>query len=62
MFDVELGDLVSQVLQVTPVTGLKKVQESLRQQGLVVQRTLVLHLLHRVDPVITTLRNARGTI
>ncbi|XP_044167224.1 uncharacterized protein LOC122951270 isoform X2 [Acropora millepora] len=60
--DTELDDLIRQVLQVTPAAGLRMVQGYLRQRGLTVQRTRILHSLRRVDPVTATLRSARRII
>lgn len=60
--DTQLDDLIRKVLQVTPAVGLRMVQGYLRQRGLTVQRTCVLHSLRRVDPVTATLRSARRII
>jgi hypothetical protein len=60
--DIQLDNVVREVLQSTPSAGLRLVQGSLRQQSLVVQRLRVLHSLRRVDPVASTLRNARQII
>ena len=60
--DTEIDNLVRQVQEVTPSAGLRMVQGSLRERGLVVQRMHVLLSLRRVDPVTTTLRNARRII
>ena len=60
--DTELDNIVRQVREVTPSAGLRMVQGSLRQRGLAVQRIRVLHSLRRVDPVTTTLRDARRII
>ncbi|CAB4029591.1 PREDICTED: uncharacterized protein LOC107351207 isoform X2 [Paramuricea clavata] len=60
--DIQLHNVVREVLQSTPSAGLRLVQGSLRQQSLVVQRLRVLHSLRRVDPVASTLRNARQII
>ena len=60
--DTQLDDLIRQVLQVTPAAGLRMVQGYLRQRGLTVQRTRILHSLRRVDPVTATLRSARRII
>ena len=60
--DTEIDNLVRQVQEVTPSAGLRMVQGSLRERGLVVQRMRVLQSLRRVDPVTTTLRNARRII
>ena len=47
--DTEIDNLVRQVQEVTPSAGLRMVQGSLRQRGLVVQRMRVLQSLRR-DP------------
>ena len=60
--DTQLDDLIRQVLQVTPASGLRMVQGYLRQGGLIVQRTCILHSLRRVNPVTATLRSARRII
>lgn len=62
MTDVELDNVVRQVLEVTPASGLRMVQGSLRQQGFRVQRARILHSLRRVDPITSTLRNSRRII
>ena len=60
--DIELDAFIRNILIVTPAAGLRMVQGSLRQHGYVVQRVRVLHSLRRVDPVTSTLRNARRII
>jgi len=60
--DNQLDNLIRAALQVTPAAGLRMVQGYLRQRGLVVQRIRVLHSLRRLDPVTSTLRNARRII
>ena len=57
--DSKLDDIIQQILSVTPGAGLRMVQGAVRQRGLVVQRD---RILCRVDPVTTSLRNARTII
>lgn len=60
--DSELDDIIRQILSVTPGAGLRMVQGAVRQRRLVVQRDRILESLRRVDPVTTSLRNARTII
>ncbi|KAK3755427.1 hypothetical protein QZH41_016133 [Actinostola sp. cb2023] len=60
--DVELDYFIRQIVTSTPAAGLRMVQGALRQHGYLVQRIRVLQSLRRVDPVTSTLRNARRII
>ena len=60
--DSKLDDIIRQILRVTPSAGLRMVQGAVRQRRLVVQRDRILESLRRVDPVTTSLRNARTII
>ena len=60
--DDQVDNIVGEVLRRTPSAGLRLVQGSLNQQGLVVQRARILGSLRRVDPVTSSLRNARQII
>jgi len=60
--DVELDYFIRQIVTSTPAAGLRMVQGALRQHGYLVQRIPVLQYLRRVDPVTSTLRNARRII
>ena len=60
--DGQLDNIVGEVLPSSPSAGLRLVQGSLNQQGLVVQRARILSSLRRVDPVTSSLRNARQII
>ena len=60
--DDEIDNLVRQVIGVTPSAGLRLVQGAVRQRGLVVQRNRILQSLHRIDPITTSLRNARRIV
>lgn len=60
--DGQLDNIVGEVLRSSPLAGLRLVQGSLSQQGLVVQRAGILSSLRRVDPVTSSLRNARQII
>lgn len=57
-----LDRLVREILDVTPRIGYRLIQGALRQRGLHVQRRRVLESLHRVDPVVVTLRGSRSII
>ena len=57
--DAELDDIVRNIRAVTPKAGLLMVQGSLRQQGLMVQRVCVMHLLRRVDPVTSEVKKCK---
>ena len=58
----QLDGIVGKLLGRTPSAGLRLVQGSLNQQGLVVQRARIPTSLRRVDPVSSSLRNARHII
>ena len=60
--DDELDAIVRSILLLTPAAGLRMVQGALIQQGYTIQRDRVLQSLRRVDPVTSTLRNARRVI
>ena len=60
--NVQLDGIIREVLGVTPSAGLRLVQGSLHRRGVHVQRARVLQSLRRVDPVSSTLRNARQII
>ena len=60
--DNELDDIIRQVLSTTPGAGLRMVQGAIKQRGLIVQRDRILYSLRRVDPVTTSLRNARRIV
>lgn len=60
--DGQLDNIVGEVLRSSPLAGLRLVQGSLSQQGLVVQRAGILSSLRRVDPVTSSLRNTRQII
>ena len=62
LLDDQLDGIVGELLGRTPSAGLRLVQGSLNQQGLVVQRARILDSLRRVDPVSSSLRNARHII
>lgn len=60
--DDQLDTIIRDVLEITPSAGLRLVQGSLIQRGIVIQRIRILQSLRRVDPVSSTLRNARQII
>ena len=60
--DNVLDNLVSEILHVTPQAGRHLVQGALRSRGLRIQRERIREAIIRVDPITTTLRNARRVV
>ena len=58
----ELDKVVSEILILTPQSGLSLVRGALRSQGLRVQRRHVIETLQRLDPVTSALRQSRTII
>jgi len=57
-----LDNLVSGILHVTPQAGRHLMQGALRSRGLRIQRERIRAAITRVDPITTTLRNARRVV
>ncbi len=57
--DGQLDNIVGEVLRSSPFAGIILVQGSLSQHGQLVPRARILSSLRRVDPVTSSLRNAR---
>jgi len=57
-----LDNLVSGILHVTPQAGRHLVQGALRSRGLRIQRGRIRAAIIRVNPITTTLRNARHVV
>ena len=60
--DNVLDNLVSEILYATPQAGRHLVQGALRSRGLRIQRERIREAIIRVDPITTTLRNARRVV
>jgi hypothetical protein len=60
--DHDLDNSIRNIVATTPGAGFRLVQGGLRERGITVHRHRVLHSMHRIDPVSSTLRNARRTV
>ena len=60
--DTQLDTIVRAIIFMTPNIGYRMLQGALRHRGLHVQRERILRSMHRVDPVISTLRNTTRII
>ena len=60
--DAELDQIISEILALTPQSGLRLVQGALRSRGYRIQRRRVAEALQRLDPVTSALRQSRGII
>lgn len=60
--DYDLDNSVRNIVATTPGAGIRLVQGGLRERGIIIQRHRVIDSLHRVDPVSSTLRNAKRIV
>jgi hypothetical protein len=60
--DHDLDNSICNIVATTPGAGFRLVQGGLRECRITVQRHRVLHSMHRIDPVSSTLRNARRIV
>ena len=60
--DAELDRVISEILALTPQSGLRLVLGALRSRGYRIQRRQVAEALQRLDPVTSALRQSRGII
>lgn len=60
--DEVLDNLVGELLHITPQAGRHIVQGALRSRGLRIQRERIRNSIVRVDPITSTLRNARRVV
>ena len=60
--DHELDNTVRAMFATTPGAGLRMVQGGLQEHGMTIQRHCIVESMHRVDPVSSTLRNAKRIV
>ena len=60
--DDALDRVISEILAITPQSGLRLVQGALRSRGYRIQRRRIIEALQRLDPITSALRQTRGII
>lgn len=60
--DHDVDNIVRDIVGTTPGAGLRLVQGGFRERGIIIQRHRIIHSMHRVDPVLSTLRSARKIV